>query len=238
MQEKEQSKSWHQRRGESARQFEFFEYYLSLEPEHRSYQSISKQFSLSRIYIERIAKKFMWIERSRNKNNWLVEQADEVSAAAVKDAEFDYNVWEEQKNIRFRVLTDELLEKCEQMLAVPIQQTTVEKKAVVDPNTGAKLLDKDGEIIYQTITTIKPGKWNATDTVRFAEAAVVLTKYLSEQNTKPNTRSPFPPPKKPLELMNMFERQAYIEDLREIQRQRAREDFTDDVIKLDDDGEQ
>jgi hypothetical protein len=237
MKEKEESKSWHQRRNESARQFELFEYYLSLEPEHRSFQLVSKEFALSRVYVERIAKKFMWIERSRNKNNWLVEQADEVSAAGVKDAEFDYSVWEEEKNIRFRVLTDGLLEKCEQMLAVPIQQTTVEKKVVADPNTGAKLLDKDGEIIYQTITTIKPGKWNATDTVRFAEAAVVLTKYLAEQNTKP-FRSPLPPPPRPLELMNTFERQAYIDDLREIQRQRAREDFTDDVIKLDDDGEQ
>jgi hypothetical protein len=236
MQEKEES-SWHQRRNESARQFELFEFYLSLEPEHRSFQSVSKKFSLSRIYIERIAKRFFWIERARNKNNWLAEQADEVSAAAVQDAEFDYNVWEEQKNIRFRVLTDGLLEKCEEMLAVPITQTSVQKIAIVDPNTGAKILDGNGEQLYQTITTIKPGKWNATDTVRFAEAAVVLTKYLAEQNTKP-FRSPLPPPPKPVELMNLFERQAYIDELREIQRQRAREDFTDDVIKLDDDGEQ
>jgi hypothetical protein len=238
MQEKEQSKSWHNRRGESARAFDLFQFYLSLAPEKRTYEQVCIQYGLSRAYIEKLAAKFLWIERSRNRNNFFAEQADEVSAAAVKDAEFDYNVWEEEKNIRFRVLTDGLLEKCEQMLAVPITQTSVQKIAVVDPNTGAKLLDKDGEIIYQTITTIKPGKWNATDTVRFAEAAVVLTKYLAEQNTKPNTRSPFPPPPKPLELMNMFERQAYIDDLREIQRQRAREDFTDDVIKLDDDGEQ
>jgi hypothetical protein len=237
MKEKEESKSWHQRRGESARAFDLFQFYLSLAPEKRTYEQTCIKYGLSRAYIEKLAAKFLWIERSRNRNNWLVEQADEVSAAAVQDLEFDYSVWEEQKNIRFRVLTDGLLEKCEQMLAVPIQQTTVEKKVVVDPNTGAKLLDKDGEKIYQTITTIKPGKWNATDTVRFAEAAVVLTKYLSEQNTKP-FKSPLPPPSKPLELMSVFERQIYIDELREIQRQRAREDFTDDVIKLDDDGEQ
>lgn len=173
-----------------------------------------------------------------NRDCWLQQQADDVAAAAKKDAEFDFVEWERQKTERFRGLTDSLLEKCEQMLEVPIQQTTVTKKAVVDPNTGAKLLDEDGEIIYQTITMIKPGKWNASDIVRFAEAAVVLTKYLSEQNSVP-FKSPLPPPPKPIELMNLFERQQYIDELREIQRQFAREDFADDVIKFnDDDGEQ
>jgi hypothetical protein len=237
MQEKEEKKSWFRRKQETDRNFEMFSYYLSLPAMERSLQKVSERFAISRQYVDRIARKFLWEDRSMNRDCWLQQQADDVAVNAVKQAEFDYSVWEEEKNIRFRVLTDGLLEKCEAMLKVPITQTSVEKIAVVDPNTGAKLLDKDGEIIYQTITTIKPGKWNATDTVRFAEAAVVLTKYLSEQNTKPS-KSPFPPPKKPLELMNMFERQAYIDDLREIQRQRAREDFTDDVIKLDDDGEQ
>ncbi len=233
-----ESKSWHQRAKETARQFELFEYYLSLEPEHRSLQKVSERFTVSRQYVDRIARKFLWEDRSRNRNNYFAEQADAVAVKAVKDAEFDFVEWEEQKNIRFRALTDGLLEKCEQMLQVPIQQTTVEKIAIVDPNTGAKLLDEDGEVVYPTITTIKPSRWNAADTVRFAEAAVVLTKYLAEQNTKPPFRSPLPPPPKPIELMNLFEREQYINDLREIQRQRAREDFTDDVIKLDEDGEQ
>jgi hypothetical protein len=233
-----ESKSWHQRAKETARQFELFEYYLSLEPEHRSLQKVSERFTVSRQYVDRVARKFLWEDRSRNRNNYFAEQADAVAVNAVKQVEFDYQIWEEQKTARFRDLTDSLLEKCEQMLQVPIQQTTVEKIAIVDPNTGAKLLDEDGEIIYQTITTIKPSRWNAADTVRFAEAAVVLTKYLAEQNTKPPFRSPLPPPPKPVELMSIFEREQWIEELREIQRQRAREDFSDDVIKLDDGDEQ
>ncbi len=234
MEDKDEKKSWHQRKNESARQFELFEYYLSLEPAHRSFHSVSEKFALSRVYVERIAKKFLWTERSRNRNNYFVEKADEVAANAVKDAEFDFVAWEEQKNIRFRVLTDSLLEKCEQMLKVPIQQTTVEKIAVVHPDTGEKFLDKNGDVVYQTITTVKPGRWNASDTVRFAEAAVILTKYLAEQNIKP-VKSPLPPPAKPVELMNQFERQLYIDELREKQRAIARGDFSDDIIERDDD---
>lgn len=218
-----EGKSWYQRKNESPRQFELFEYYLSLEPLKRTYQSVSKHFSLSREYVEQIARKFFWVERSRSRNNFFAELADDAAAKAVREVEFDWIRWETANLDRVRVITENLLSRCEEMLAAPIVEQTTQ---------DAKITDSQGNEFYQKITTVKPVRFTASDVPKHIEAVVILTKYLSEQN-KPALMF-LPPPAKAVESMTIQEREAYIAEIRT--RQQAIADGK--PIEFDDENEQ
>lgn len=229
------SKSWHQQKGETAKQFQMFEFFLSLQPDLQSYQTVRKQFSLSREYVERIAKKNKWIERSRNCKRHFQSLQDEIKAKAAQKIAFDWADWELENLEKVRVATEQMLTKCQKMLNAPLTEQTEKQKVVIDKATGVKITDSQGNVVYQNIIIIKPIRFNASDVLKYAEAVLILTKYLVEQNriTIPVNRV-LPQPSKPIAEMTEDERQAYIDDLRSRQQAISR---GEKFVEFDDDGE-
>ena len=212
-----------------------FEFFLRLHPDLQSYQTVSKNFALSREYVERIAKKKnRWIERARNYKNHFQSIQDEIKAKAAQKIALDWADWQRENLDYVRVVTEKMLNKCQRMLDAPLTEKTEKQQAVIDKATRKKITDSQGNVVYQNIIIIKPIRFNASDIPKFVEAVIILTKYLVEQNriTIPIKRI-LPAPSKPIAEMTAEEQDAYIAELRARQKAISR---GEKIIEIDDDG--
>ena len=211
-----------------------FEFFLRLHPDLQSYQTVSKNFALSREYVERIAKKNRWIERARNYKNHFQSIQDEIKAKAAQKIALDWADWQRENLDYVRVVTEKMLNKCQRMLDAPLTEKTEKQQAVIDKATRKKITDSQGNVVYQNIIIIKPIRFNASDIPKFVEAVIILTKYLVEQNriTIPIKRI-LPAPSKPIAEMTAEEQDAYIAELRARQKAISR---GEKIIEIDDDG--
>lgn len=214
---------WHQQRnkGETDRNYGLFQYFLSLEPAERTLTKVAENFDIDLGYVSKLSIARNWLERAAAHTDWIAQQTDAAARRAAEQMALDWADWEYENLNRVRGITERLLANCEKMLNQPIQEMT--KKTAPIKDKFGKAVVVDGEQVYAEITTIKPVRHTAADAPRYAEAAVILTKYLKDQNS-PSVepiRAPLPAPKKPVEEMTVEERDEYIAELRRAQAENA-----------------
>jgi hypothetical protein len=209
---------WHQQHGETDRQFQLFSFWLEQPPENRTSEIVAKHFGVGGEYVQQLSVKHRWPRRAMAHSHWLSQQADAILARAAQQTGFNWADWEIANNEKVRSITERMLARCEQMLSLPVTEMRKEENPVIDPATGQELTDSRGNVVYQTVTTVKPIRFNAADAPRYAEAAMILTRYLAEQNGGADPVPTMPTPIKPIEDMSIEEREAYIAQLRERQQ--------------------
>lgn len=223
-------KPWHQQPNETAKQYAMFQFYLSLPLDQRTLVKVCEHFNFSQVYVGNIAGKWQWEARARAKANALADKVHQVQETAAAEIAFDWADWEMQNLDRVRGITEQILVRCEQMLALPVRESTKKDVPIFDAKTGKPVLDKDGKPVYQLVTIVKPVRFVAGDAPRYAEAAVILTKFLSETHrTGAPLSTILPPPPKPVEEMTVEEREAYIAELRAKQQQITRGELPQDL---------
>lgn len=203
---------WHRQKGESPREYECFNLFLISPPKQRTSKFVANSFGLTEQLITRTRTKWKWNERVLEYDRWLSREADKIAAQAVHETMFNWADWEWQNHEKVRAITERLLTRTEQMLNLPVQEL-VKKDPVFHPETGDQLMDAEGKPLFAT-TIVKPMRFTAGDVPRYAEAALILTRYLAEQNGLRPIVPAIPAPHKPIDEMTIEERGEYIANLR------------------------
>lgn len=216
MKKESQEKSWFRQTviplKETARQYEYFSYFLSLPPLERTSENVRKHFGLNSVrWIEEMRSKKNWNERAKDRDNFIAAKTDKDSLKKAKENAFDWIEWEHKNLEKSRLVADLFFARCFKMLEMPLTEKV---------ETITKVTD-DGKTIHQT-TIHKPTKFLASDVPKYIEAAIILSNYVLEQsrmfrhNRVININ--LPNPSKPVEEMNDKERESYIEELKEAKR--------------------
>ena len=219
-------KPWHQQPGETDKAYSYFKYFLSLDPATRNLETVGFQFGVGKANIQKMSTRDNWMARAAAYTNFLTSAADSVAVAAEQDIAFNWADWELSNHDKVRGITERLLARCEQMLTLPVQEMKKETDPLMDPRTGEPILDSRGNQVYQTVTVVKPIRFTASDAPRYAEAALILTKYLAETNGIAPLPS-LPAPHKPVEEMSVEEREEYIASIRAQQQALVRGEAID-----------
>lgn len=201
---------WHRQGGEplkeTARQYAMFQFFLSLPPEIRTAEKVQKHFNLqSDRQVHRLRSEKMWNQRAQAHDEAQAVRIDEKRAKVLENAAFDWAKWETDNLENVREITDLLFKKTKEILTLPVVETT-RKNPIIDQN---------GELIYQEIT-LKPTKFSAGDAPRYAEAAVLLSKFYVEQTEAAKAKEAggfnlhLPKPKKPVDQMSPEEIEEWI----------------------------
>jgi hypothetical protein len=200
------ARSWHRQPKETPRQYEIFEYFLSLPPAERIANKVSSRFKVSDSYINKMRRVQKWNDRARDRDNHLASKADEAAERVVEQVAFDWQSYE-QENLQNSVELSRLFAgKAKEIALMPVTETT----ETITEQTP------DGKTIHKTIVH-RPLRVTASDAPRFAEAALILSRYAIEQSEAArrgeSVNIHLPKPPKPLDQMTPDERGEYIKQL-------------------------
>lgn len=208
---KDAARSWHRQSkppmNETARQYALFEFFLSLPPSKRTNPKVAGKFRVSESYIREIRRKRKWNDRAADRDNHLASKADAAAEQVAEQSAFDWAKFE-QENLTAAVEMSQLFAaRAIEIGKMPITETTETITETTD----------DGKTLHKTIVH-KPLRVTAADAPRFAEAALILSRYAIEQGEaarasggRENIHLPKPP--KPLSEMSPDETASYIAEL-------------------------
>ena len=197
------ARSWHRQPDETDRQFELFEFFLSLKPADRTSQTVGQHFAVSRRYIQQVRDAKKWNDRARDRDNFVAEKGDAAIADQAAKVAFDWAEYEQEQLDNAVELSRLFAVKAIEIAKMPIVEET---ETIVETSP-------DGKTVHKTIVR-KPLKVTASDAPKFAEAALILSRYATEQadaaRRGSNVNIHLPKPDKPIDQMTKDERETYI----------------------------
>lgn len=192
---------------ETARQFELFQYFLSLQPVERTSENVRKHFGFTnKRGVEKVRSDKQWNRRAQAFDDNRAKHVETKMNEKAAEVAFDWAAWEGENLENVKNIADQLFKKTKEILSLPVTETT-KKNPIIDQN---------GQIVFQEIT-LKPLRFSASDAPRFAEAAVLLSRFVIEQTeaskrAKQNVNLHLPKPKKAWDQMSPEDIEAYIEE--------------------------
>jgi hypothetical protein len=206
--QKQSLKSWHRREKETPRQYALFEYFLSLPAPERTSEKVAEKFAISLQYVQRIRSRQCWNNRAFDRDNFVASEIDAKVQNKAEETAFNWLEWEQNNLEQTRKLSGQFFDRCKEMFALPLTET---KEEITETTP-------DGKTIHKTIVT-KPIRFTAGDAPKYAEAAIILSRFVLEQSggTRPAGNIALPKPPKPIDEMTPDERIAYINDLKAAQ---------------------
>lgn len=219
--------AWDRQPRETDRAFAAFSHYRALPPDATKLkQTVAEKIGHRNVrQIDEWCAQFKWIERrtaymahiQQTVDNALTTEIVKSAKATAQRQGRDYATWHIRNVERAAGIADTLFTKAEEILNLPVASKTVRKDPVFDA-AGNQLIDGKGNLVFTTVTTLKPTRFSVSDAPRFVEAAIILGQYAAEQQAfieRGGVDKDLPVADKPLTEMTPDELDDYIIKMRQ-----------------------